>query len=102
DVHLCPNKRRTHIRDGPGRREAAFGQCRPSCTTSHNQLVTAQRTTAASAATAITTADQNRLSRSGRWGGSAAIAIWLCADPNLPRLRASLPALWVLDLDPMR
>jgi len=60
----------------PRRREAASGQCSPSCTTSHSQPVTAQRTRAASAVTAITTADHARLSRSGRWGGSA-IFQWL-------------------------
>ena len=45
-------------------------QWSPSCTTSHNQLVTAHRMTAASAVMAITTALRARLIRSGRWGGS--------------------------------
>src|SRR6516225_4929830 len=40
----------------------------PSCTTSHGQPVTAQSTTAPSAATAITKEPQNRLSCSGPLG----------------------------------
>ena len=66
-------KSRLLLFDRPRRREAVVGQCNPSCTTSHNQPVIAHKMTAASAATAITTADHNRLSRSRRWGGSVEI-----------------------------
>jgi len=60
----------TQTLDSPGRRETAGCQCSPSCTTSHSHPVAAQRTTAASAATAITMDDNAKVWRSGRWAGA--------------------------------
>src|SRR5262249_53283817 len=53
------------ILDRPRRRKAAAGQCRPSCTTSHNQCVTTQTIKMPNAVPAITATDPSKECRKG-------------------------------------